>query len=161
MGEVAVQKKESVWDQLQKIEARIMQRAFDIFRDNGSALGKDLDNWLAAERELIWKPAIELTEKDNQFEIRVAVAGIDPKDLNVEVTSEALLVKGETKSEKKEQKGEVHTSEFQEGSLFRSIQFPNKVDPNRVKAEFKNGMLTVVAPIAEEAKSRKVSVHAA
>jgi len=102
-----------------------------------------------------------LTEKDNQFEIRVAVAGIDPKDLNVEVTSEALLVKGETKSEKKEQKGEVHTSEFQEGSLFRSIQFPKKVDPNRVKAEFKNGMLTVVAPIAEEAKSRKVSVHAA
>ena len=92
MGEVAVQKKESVWDQLQKIEARIMQRAFDIFRDNGSALGKDLDNWLAAERELIWKPAIELTEKDNQFEIRVAVAGIDPKDLNVEVTSEGLLV---------------------------------------------------------------------
>ena len=161
MGEVAVQKKESVWDQLQKIEARIMQRAFDIFRDNGSALGKDLDNWLAAERELIWKPAIELTEKDNQFEIRVAVAGIDPKDLNVEVTSEALLVKGETKSEKKEQKGEVHTSEFQAGSLFRSIRFPKKVDPDKVKAEIKNGMLTVVAPIAEGAKSRKVSVQAA
>jgi len=161
MGEVAVQKRESVWDELQKMEDRIMQRAFDIFRGNGSVFGKDLDNWLAAERELIWKPAIELTEKDNRFEIQVAVAGIDPKDLNVEVTAEDLLVKGETKSEKKEQKGEVHTTEFQEGSLFRSIRFPKKVDPNKVKAEIKNGMLTVVAPIAEEAKSRKVSVHAA
>ena len=161
MGEVTVQKKESVWDELQKMEERVMQRAFDIFRGNGSVFGKDLDNWLAAERELVWKPAIELTEKDNQFEIRVAVAGIDPKDINVDVTAEDLLVKGETKTEKKEDKGEVHTSEFQEGSLFRSIRFPKKVDPNKVKAEIKNGMLTVVAPIAEEAKSRKVSVQAA
>lgn len=161
MGEVAVQKKESVWDELLEMEERIMQRAFDIFLDNGSVFGKDLDNWLAAERELVWKPAIELTEKENQLEIRVAVAGIDPKDINVEVTAEDLLVRGETKTEKKEQKGEVHTSEFQAGSLFRSIRFPKKVDPNKVKAEIKNGLLTVVAPIAEEAKSRKVNVQAA
>jgi HSP20 family protein len=160
MGEVVVQKKETVWDELQKMEERIMQRAFDIFRSNG-VFDKDLDNWLAAERELVWKPPIVLTEKDNHFEIHVAVAGIDPKDLTVEVTSEDLLVKGETKTEKKEQKGEVHTSEFQAGSLFRSIRFPKKVDPIKVKAEIKNGMLTVVAPIAEEVKSRKVSVQTA
>jgi len=92
---------------------------------------------------------------------QAAVTGVDPKDLNVDVTSEDLLVKGETKTEKKEQKGEAHTSEFQAGSLFRSIRFPKKVDPNKVKAEIKNGILTVVAPIAEEAKSRKVSVQAA
>jgi hypothetical protein len=72
MGEVAVQKKESVWDQLQKIEARIMQRALTSSETMDQLWVKDLDNWLAAERELIWKPAIELTEKDNQFEIRVA-----------------------------------------------------------------------------------------
>jgi len=161
MGEVAVQKKESVWDELQKMEERIMQRAYDIFRGGGAGFGKDLDNWLAAERELIWKPAIELREKDNQFEVQVIVAGIDPKDLSVEVTPEGLLVKGETKTEKKEQKGEVHTSEFHAGYLFRSIQFPKKVDANKVRAEVKNGLLTVVASIAEEAKSRKVKVQAA
>ena len=70
-------------------------------------------------------------------------------------------MKGETKTEKKEDKGEVHTSEFQSGSLFRSIHFPKKVDPNKVKAEIKNGLLTVVAPIAEEARSRKVNIQAA
>jgi HSP20 family molecular chaperone IbpA len=161
MGEVAVQKRESVWDELHKMENRIMERAYDIFRRNGSDFGKDLDNWLAAERELVWKPAIELTEKDNQFEISVAVAGIDPRDLDVEVTSEHLLVKGDKKTEKKEQKGQVHTRELQTGSLFRSIQFPKKVDPEKVKAEIKNGLLTVVAPIAEEAKSRKLNVQAA
>ena len=81
MAEVAVQKKEneSVWDELQKMEERIMKRAYDIFSGKGSIFGTDLDDWLAAERELVWKPAIELTEKDNQFEIRVAVTGIDPR----------------------------------------------------------------------------------
>jgi HSP20 family protein len=163
MAEVTVQKKEneSVWDELQKMEDRIMKRAYDIFCGKGSIFGGDLDDWLAAERELIWKPAIELTEKENQLEIRVAVTGIDPKDLNVEVTSDDLLVKGETKTEKKEDKGEVHTSEFQSGSLFRSIHFPKKVDPNKVKAEIKNGLLTVVAPIAEETRSRKINIQAA
>lgn len=163
MGEVAVQKKEreSLWDELQKMEERVMKRAYDIFRGNGSIFGNDLDNWLSAERELVWKPAIQLTEKNNQFEIKVAVAGIDPKDINVEVTPDDLLVKGETKTEKTEEKGEVHASEFQCGSLFRSVHLPKKIDPNRVTAEIKNGLLTIVAPVAEEAKARKVNVHAA
>ena len=161
MGEVAVRKTESFWDQIRKMEDRVMRRAYDIFRDNGSSVGKDLDDWLAAERELVWKPAIELKEKDSQFEVQVAVAGVDPKDITVEVTSDDLLIKGETKTEKKEQKGEVYTSEFQSGSLFRSIHLPKKVDADKVKAEIKNGLLTITAPIAEEAKTRKVNIQAA
>jgi HSP20 family protein len=161
MPEVAVQKKETFWDQIQEMEDRILRRAHDIFRINGSVFGQDLDNWLAAERELVWKPAIEVKEKDNQYEVQVAVAGIDPKDLKVEITADDLLIKGETQTEKKEEKAEVITSEFQAGSLFRSIHFPKKVDPSKVKAEIKNGLLTVTAAIAEEAKARKVDIHAA
>jgi len=161
MAELAVQKKESFWDQLQKMEDRVMQRAYDIFKGNGSEIGKDLEHWLAAERELIWKPAIELREKDNQFELKVAVAGVDAKALKIEATSEELLVSGETKTEKTEEKGEVHTSEFQSGTLFRSVRFPKPIDPDKVKAEIKNGLLTITAPVAQEAKARKVEVHAA
>jgi len=161
MGEVAVQKKESIWDELQKMEERVMNRAHEIFQGNGSVFGKHLDDWFTAERELVWKPAIELKEKNGQFELQVAVAGVDPKDIHVEVTPEGLLVRGETKTEKKEEKGELHTSEFQTGSLFRSVQFPRKVDADKVKAEIKNGLLTVTAPIAEEAKARKINIQAA
>src|SRR5262249_1100170 len=134
MAEVAVQKKGSVWDEIQKMEERVMQRAHEIFQGNGSILGNELDDWLAAERELVWKPSIELKEKDQRIEVQVAVAGVYPKDLNIEVTSDDLLVKGETKTEKKEEKSEVHASEFQSGSLFRSIRFPKKVEPDKVKA---------------------------
>jgi len=161
MAEVAVQKKNSILNELQKMEERITRRAYDIFEGTGSIFGKDLTDWLAAERELVWKPSIELKEKDNRFELQVALAGVDPKDLQVEVTPEGLLVKGETKTETNEEKGKVHTSEFHSGSIFRSIQFPKKVDVDKVKAEIKNGLLTITAPLAEEEKARKINIQAA
>jgi HSP20 family protein len=161
MSEVAVQKTQSLWDQVQQVHDRIMRRAQDIFQGNGSIFGRDLDNWLAAEQELVWKPAIELKEKDGRFELRVAVAGVDPKDLKVEVTSEGLLVKGETRKEEKKEEGQVRISEFHSGSLFRSLQFPKRIDPDKVKAEVKNGLLTITAPIVETAKAKSVEIQAA
>ena len=149
MKEVAVRKTESVWDQIQKMEQQIMRRAYEIFNSNG--VGQDLENWLAAEREMIWKPAIELSEKDNQFLLRIVVAGVDPKDLRVEVTADELLVRAESQTRKKEKKGEIHTSEFQSGSLFRLVRFPKKVNPDQVKAEVKNGLLEITVPVAVEA----------
>ena len=61
----------------------------------------------------------------------------------------------------KEKKGEIHTSELQSGFLFRSIQFPKKIDTEKVKAELKNGMLTITAPLAEEAKTTKANIQTA
>jgi HSP20 family protein len=86
---------------------------------------------------------------------------LEAKDLQVEVTPEELLVKGETRHEHKEEKGTVHTCELETGSLFRSVRFPKPIDPEKVKAEFKNGLLTLKASIAEEKKAKAVSVIAA
>ena len=161
MGDVVVQKSETLWDQIRRMEERITRRAHEIFQANGSSFGRELDDWFQAERELVWKPAVELKEKDHHFELQAALAGLDPKDIRVEVTPEELLIRGETKYERKEEKGEVCYTEFQAGSLFRSIRFPKRVDPNKVKAEFKNGLLTVTAPLVEEAKARRVELTGA
>ena len=154
MGDVVVQKSESLWDQIQRMEDRITNRAHEIFQSKGSIFGRDLDDWFNAEKELVWKPAIELKERDGLYELQAAIAGIDPRDVRIEVTPEELLIRGETTSEKREEKGEVRYSEFQSGSLFRSIRFPKRVDPNKVKADIKNGLLTITAPIAEEIRRR-------
>lgn len=156
-----VKKTKSIFDDIAKMQERIMQRAYDIFRGNGGLLGKELDDWLQAERELVWKPAIELEEKDNEFKLRIAVPGVDPKDINIEATPEEILVKAEVQHERKEEKGEVHVCEFASGNLFRSIHLPKRIDADKVKAEFKNGLLTLGAPIAEEARAKKVKVEAA
>ena len=155
-----IKKTESIFDELRKMQDRIMHRAYDIFESNGRSLGMDLENWLDAERQLVWKPAIELAEKDDEFHVSAAVPGVDPKNLDIEVAPDYLLVKAEVHHEHKTGKGTVHTCEYESGSLFRSVRFPKKIDPGKAKAEFKNGMLYLTAEIAEEAHLRKIEVKA-
>jgi len=166
MAEVPVRKSKSIFDEIDRMRDRITRRAYEIFSANGGIFGRDINDWLAAENELVWKPAIELEEKDNEFLLRIAVPGVDPKDINIEVTAEDILVRADIHHEhkhehKEEKKGEVHACEFASGNLFRSIHLPKKIDSEKVKAEFKNGMLTLKAPVAEEAKVKKIAVTAA
>jgi HSP20 family protein len=161
MADIAVRKTESLWNDMEKIHERILHRAYEIFVENGEIWGRDLENWLAAEREIVWKPAIELKEKDRQFELTVAVAGVEPKDLEIEVTPEDLVIKGETHHDDYEERAEIHVCEFEGGKLFRAIHFPRKINPDKVRAQFKNGLLTLTAPVAEEARAKKVAVVAA
>jgi HSP20 family protein len=157
---VPVKKTKNLFEEFGALQDRIMRRAYDIFNGNG-IFGRDLDNWLQAEREMVWKPAIELEEKDNQFVLRVGVPGVDPKDIDIEVTPEDILVKAEVRHEHRETQGKVHVCEFEAGNLFRSVHLPKRIDPEKVKAEFKNGMLSLTAVIAEESRTRKVEIEAA
>jgi HSP20 family protein len=156
-----VKQSTSIFNEIEKMHDRIVQRAFEIFSSNGQTFGKDIEDWLKAERELIWKPAIELEEKDNEFRLQIAVPGVEPKDIDIEVTPEDILVKAEVHHEHKEEKTEVHTCEFAAGNLFRSIHLPKKIDPDKVKAEFKNGMLMLNAPVVAEARPKKVAIETA
>lgn len=158
-GTLSVKKCDSLFDELKKVEERVMQRAYDLFKSGSGS--NDLENWFAAERELVWKPSMELREKGNEFEIDIAVPGVDPKAIDIEVTPEELLVKAEMQHEHKEEKGKVHTCEFQSGNLFRAITFPKNIDTDKVKADFKNGMLKITAPISASKQSRKIDVQAA
>jgi len=158
--EPMIRKPKSVSEELEQMHKRIMQRAYEIFEDSGRFFGRDIEHWLAAEGELVWRPAIELKEQDNAFVVRVAVPGMEAKDLDVEVTPDELLVKAEAKHEHEEKKGKVHTCEFQAGSLFRSISFPRPIDPDKVKTELKDGVLTVTAEAAEKRQAKKVKIAA-
>jgi HSP20 family protein len=158
---VPIRKSKSIIDEIDRMQDRILRRAYEIFSENGGIFGRDMDDWLQAERELVWKPAVELTEKDDAFCLEVAAPGVDPKEIDVEVAPEDILIRADVHHEHKEKKGEVYTCEFAHGNLFRSIHLPKKIDPEKVKAEFKNGMLTLNAPVAEEARAKKVAVEAA
>src|SRR5437667_4137877 len=110
---VAIRKISSILDEMNQMQDRIMRRAYDIFEQNGRLLGRDLDRWLQAERELLWKPAVELREADGEFVLEAAVSGLDPKDIDIEVTPEDIVMKRDIQHEDK--KGTVHICEFQSG----------------------------------------------
>ena len=100
---------------------------------------------------MVWRPAIELRQKDNQFEVLTATPGVSAKDLDVQITPEDLLIKADIHHEHNRRKGAVQVCEFDGGGLFRSIHFPEKIDPASVKAEYRDGMLRLTAAIAKPA----------
>ena len=158
---VAIRKISSVFDEMNQMQERITRRAYDIFERNGRSFGRDLDHWLQAERELLWKPSVELREEAGEFVLEVAVSGVDPKDIDIEVTPEGFVLKADIQHEHEEKKGTVHICEFQSGRMFRSIHLPKRINPDKVKAEIKNGLLTLKAEIAEEARVKKIKPEAA
>ena len=158
---VAIRKISSILDEMTEMQDRIMRRAYDIFEQNGRLFGRDLDHWLQAERELLWKPALELRETDGEFVLEAAVSGVDPKDIDIEVTAEDIVLKAETHHEHQEKKGTVHICEFESGRMYRSIHLPKKIDPDKVKAEFKDGLLQLKAEIAEQVRAKKIKPEAA
>ena len=158
---VAIRKISSIFDEMNEMQNRIMRRAYDLFEKNGRLFGRDLDDWLQAERELFWKPAMDLREADGEFVLEVAVPGVDPKDIDIEVTPEDIVLKADIQHEHEEKKGTVHICEFQSERMFRSIHLPKKINPGKVKAEIKNGLLKLNAEIVEEARAKKIMLGAA
>jgi HSP20 family protein len=158
---VPIRKTSSILDQMREIQDSILRRAYEIFEQNGSMLGRDFENWAQAERELVWKPAFELCEKDGRFLLEAALAGVDAKDIDIEVTPEDIILQASTKHHHKEDKGTVHYCEFHAGKMFRSIHLPKRINPDKVKAEFKNGLLRLTAEIAEERRAKKIKPEAA
>ena len=158
---VPIRKSKSIFDEVERMRDRIMRRAYDIFTSNGGLFGKDTEDWIQAEQELVWRPAIELTEKDDEYRLELAAPGVDPKNIDIEVTPEDILIRADVHHEHRKEEGDVYACEFAHGNLFRSIHLPKKIDPEKVKAEFKNGLLSLNAPVAEEARAKKVTIEAA
>ena len=144
---ISVRKQESITNEMAGLHERIMRRAYEIFEDRGGIAGFDLDHWLAAERELVWKPSIELSEKDNELLLTVALPGLEPNDIQIEATPEDLLIRAEIRHEHRGDDA-IHSCEFHRGSMFRMIHFPKRINPDNVRAEFKNGLLSIHAPAA-------------
>ena len=148
---VPVRKTSSILDEWKRIQNRVMRRAYDIFERNGHPAGRDLEHWFQAEQELLWKPPIEIHETDGKIVMEAAVSGVDPKDMSIEVSPEDIVLKAETHHQHDERKGRLHMCEFESGSMFRSVHLPKRINPDKVKAEVKNGLLRVTAEVAEAA----------
>ena len=159
-GDIELRRVDTVFDELDRLQKAVSRRAYDLFRHRGTLGESPLTDWFAAEHELVWKPSIELRQKDDQFEVLAALPGVEAKDLDVEVTPEDVLIKAETAHEHATEKGTVYVCEFEPGKLFRSIHFPEKIDPESAKAEYRNGMLRLTAAVRKPAV-QKVEIKAA
>jgi HSP20 family protein len=108
-----------------------------------------------------WWPAVEGALKDGQYVFRVALPGVDPKDVDVSFTKNVLTIKGERKAEAEGSRGQYFVRELTYGAFERSFSLPEGVDADKIHATYANGMLelTVPAPHAVTPKTIEIKVE--
>jgi len=112
---------------------------------------------LAPEREN-GVPAVDVFEKDGELVFKAELPGVEEKDIDLKLDGNVLTLRGERKMEKKEDKDNYHRIESFYGSFSRSFTLPEKADREKIKAEYKNGVLTITIPQRPEAKPREIPV---
>lgn len=138
------------WEPLREIDTlqREMNRLFDSItptREDGAGLA--------------FVPPAELHETGDAIHLNLEIPGMSPQDLDIQVTADAVSISGERKSEiKTEEKGMTRT-EFRYGKFRRVIPLPSRIQNTHVQAEYKDGILNLVLPKAEEEKNKVVKVN--
>jgi HSP20 family protein len=136
----------SAFDQLTNIRDEI-NRLFESPYENGSS---DVFN--------SWAPALDLYEDNDNLVVQAELPGMKKEDIELSLHDNAITVSGERKNEKKYEGGRTSREERFFGRFTRSITLPKQVDSGKVKASYKDGILTVTLPKAEEAKPRQIQI---
>ena len=116
--------------------------------------------------ELFWRrdlgfnvtPAMDIVEKDKAFEVTAELPGLDAKNIGLQLSDGVLTIKGEKQEEKEEKTKDRYVSERRYGSFRRSLQIPGSVDTNKIEANFKSGVLTVILPKSADAEKKQRTI---
>lgn len=141
------------WEPFPEVEnlRREMDRMFDRFVGG-------LDG---GRSRLAFVPSAEMDETGEEIHLKLEIPGLEAKDLDINVTEDAVSIKGERQSETKTEEEGMMRSEFRYGKFERVIPLPAHVQNDRVTAEYKNGILNLTLPKAEGEKERAVKVSVA
>jgi HSP20 family protein len=106
-----------------------------------------------------WSPPVDIYETENELVLKADVPEIDPKNVTIQMENGTLTLKGERRFDEQGNGRGFHRIERGYGSFVRAFSLPDTVEPDKVKADYKNGVLTVVLPKKEVAKPRTINVQ--
>jgi HSP20 family protein len=134
---------------------REMNRLFDdALRgfDRPAMAGSGMGNFIDA--------SMDVSETENEIRVTAELPGVAESDIDVSLDDDMLTISGEKKFEKKDDKENYHFMERSYGTFQRSLRLPSSVDPDAVKASFRNGVLTVTIPkSAQQSRSHRIAVE--
>ena len=152
----------SVFQAFEQMMNETRRRAFEFYERRGGAPGGDLDDWLRAERELLWASTAELVEDEKQFRVHLAVPGVEPSHLRITALPQAIVVRAESSHQHDKKEGRLHFCEFNGRRLLRRFNFQTPIDVERVSATLDKGVLEITATKVEKPEhGRPVKVTAA
>jgi HSP20 family protein len=138
-------KRNDIWDELEAFP-----RSFGIFDDFFKAPAATLRPW---------SPAVDILETEHELTVRADVPGMKEEDIEVKVENGTLTINGNREFREEEKKKGYHRIERSYGAFTRAFTLPDTVDPDKVTAEYKNGVLDVVFAKREQAKPKSVKVE--
>ncbi|MBZ5701943.1 MAG: Hsp20/alpha crystallin family protein [Acidobacteriia bacterium] len=106
-----------------------------------------------------WVPAVDIYETEHELVVKADLPDVDPKDLDIRVENNLLTIHGERKFEKKVSEENYLRVERSYGTFSRSFSLSNTVNPEAIKADYQNGVLTLSIPKREEAKPKQIKVN--
>ncbi len=108
-----------------------------------------------------WVPTVDISETGDEYLIKAELPEVKKEDVKVTVEDGVLTLQGERKQEKEEKGKKFHRVERSYGSFVRSFTLPESVDEGSVKAEYKDGILTLHLPKTEKVKPKAIEVKVA
>lgn len=145
-GYTEAQKALPVYEDFARRMDAVRQRAFELFERRGFVPGRELDDWVSAEHDLLGWPSAELRERDSEYEIDMTLPGFTPADVEVTAMPGEVLVHACAEQRKTSGDEKVLWSEFTTNEVFRRFALPQGIEPARVTAQLNDGFLRVHVP---------------
>ena len=132
-----------------------MQREINKMFDNFFRGGTLEDGSLGSS---VWTPAVDVEERDDEYQVKVELPGVNKDDVKITMQDNVLTIRGEKKQEKESKNSNYHRVERSYGSFQRSFTLPTSVKHDKIEASYKEGILTIGLPKAEDAKPKHIEV---
>jgi len=105
-----------------------------------------------------WNPSVDVIEDQDSVVVKAEMPGMKKDDVKISVQDNVLTLKGEKKQEKEEKEADCHRIERSYGSFCRSFQLPTAVRTDKIKASYKDGVLSITLPKTEEVKPKEIPI---
>jgi HSP20 family protein len=119
---------------------------------------EDMDKFFESSKLKGFAPAVDVYETKDEVVVEMPLAGIDPKDVDISVENDVLVLKGQTKKESEVEDKNYYRKEICSGSFFRSVALPARVEAGKAEAESVDGMLKITFPKVSETKSKIIKI---
>ncbi len=142
------------WDPFRSVTS-LQDRINQIF-DNAAVRSKDFEDDMNL---CSWRPAVDIHDNDDAIVITAELPGVDKKDVSVEIKENVITIKGEKTIDNEIKEERFYRKERCFGSFHRAFTLPAAIKPDKIKANFKDGILKVEIPKPEDEKPKQISVN--
>src|SRR6266699_4184708 len=130
-------------ERAREINELIARRAHELFESRGWAHGHDLEDGLTALSDVLLHVLVDITETETELAIRADVPGFNEQDLEVRVAPRSVYITGKRQEASEQKEGETVYSERRSNQVFRVLDLPSQIDPDRVNATLSDGILEI------------------